>query len=94
MCFSTSQNLKPKAEGFAKGGIKYNAGSEFATAVYKKRYIRAQIHNHDCALAHPPYPSIDGITPNTFIGTGDLVCKIKVDISESVLVEELINTST
>ena len=51
--FSTSQ-FKTERDSVATGGIKYNAGSEFATAVYKKRYIREQIHNHDRALSHPP----------------------------------------
>ena len=47
------ENLKPNTEGVAEGGIKYDAGSEFATAVYEKGYIKEQIHNHDHALAHP-----------------------------------------
>ncbi len=50
------EDLKPNTEGVATGGIKYDAGSEFATAVYKKGYIKEQIHNHDHALAHPHPP--------------------------------------
>ena len=45
--------LKTESDSFATGGIKYDAGSEFATAVYEKGYIKEQIHNHDYALAHP-----------------------------------------
>ena len=48
--------FKTERDSVATGGIKCGAGSEFATAVYKKRYIREQIHNHDRTLAHPPYP--------------------------------------
>ena len=45
-------HLKPNTEGVATSGIKCDAGSEFATAVYENRYIKEQIHNHDRTLAH------------------------------------------
>ena len=54
------ENLKPNTEGVATGGIKYDAGSEFATAVYEKGYIKEQIHNHDHALAHPHIAIVGG----------------------------------
>ena len=48
---------KNERDSVATGGIKYDAGSEFATAVYEKGYIKEQIHNHDRTLAHPhPLP--------------------------------------
>ena len=39
----------------AMGGIKCRAGSKFPTAVYKMRYIREEICNHDGALARPQF---------------------------------------
>ena len=45
--------FKTERDSVATGGIKHDAGSEFATAVYENGYIKEQIHNHDHALAHP-----------------------------------------
>ena len=47
------ENLNSQNTSSTKDGIKCSAGSEFATAVYEKRYIKEQIHNHESILAHP-----------------------------------------
>ena len=49
----SQENSNSKDVSSTKDEIKCSAGSEFATAVYKKRYIKEQIHNHESILAHP-----------------------------------------
>ena len=55
------ENLKPNTEGVAEGGIKYDAGSEFATAVYEKGYMSECQCSTDGDLARPQ----ENLKPNT-----------------------------
>ena len=53
--------LKPKAEGFATALSKCYAGNLFATAVYKKTYIREQINDMIVLSQSPPLkPKAEG----------------------------------
>ncbi len=76
---NSPQDLKQKAEGFAKGGIKHDAGSEFATAVYENGYMRESRRSYDSSLAHPH------LKPNTEgVATGGINCHAMSDATSDV----------
>ena len=71
--------LKPNTEGVAEGGIKYDAGSEFATAVYEKGYMSECQCSTDGDLARPQFK-----TERDSVAEGGINCHAMSDATSVV----------